>query len=65
MAVARDRARPSLREVLGSAPAEVIDVEMKKNRAVSGLTKEVELYHVEYGIRISQNGVVNLFYCFA
>ena len=65
MAVARDRARPSLREVLGSAPAEVVDVEMKKNRAVSGLTKEVELYHVEYGIRIRQNGVVNLFYHFA
>ena len=65
MAVARDRARPSLREVLGSAPAEVVDVEMKKNKAASGLTKEVELYHVEYGIRISQNGVVNLFYYFA
>ena len=65
MAVARDRARPSLREVLGSAPAEVVDVEIKKNKAASGLTKEVELYHVEYGIRISQNGVVNVFYYFA
>ena len=53
MAVARDRARPSLREVLGSAPAEVVDVDMKKNKAASGLTKEVELYHVEYGIRTS------------
>ena len=63
MAVARDRARPSLREVLGSAPAEVVDVEMKKNKAASGLSKEVELYHVEYGI--SQNGLVNLFYYFA
>ena len=65
MAVARDRARPSLREVLGSAPAEVVDVEMKKNKAASGLTKEVELYHVGYGTRISQNGVVNLFYYYA
>ena len=64
MAVTRDRARPSLREVLGSAPAEVVDVEMKKNKAASELTKEVELYHVEYGIRISQNSV-NLFYYFA
>ena len=65
MAVARDRARPSLREVLGSAPTEVVDVEMKKNKAASGLTKEVELNHVESGTRISQNGVVNLFYYFA
>ena len=62
MAGTRDRARPSLSEVLGSAPAEVVDVEMKKNKASSGLTKEVELYHVEYGIRVSQNGLVNLFY---
>ena len=62
MAVARDRARPSLREVLGSTPAEVVDVEMEKNKASGGLTKEVELHHVEYGIRISQNGLVNLFY---
>ena len=62
MAVARDRARPSLREVLGSAPAEVIDMEMKKNKAASELIKEVELCHVEYGIEISQNGLVNLFY---
>ena len=53
---------PSLREVLGSAPAEVVDVEMKKNKTSSGLTKEVELYHVEYDIRFSQNGLVNLFY---
>ena len=65
MAVTRDRVRPSLREVLGSAPAEVVDVEMKKNKAASGLTKEVELYHVENGIWISQNGLANLFYYLA
>ena len=62
MAVTRDRARLSLREVLGSTPAEVVVVEMKKNKASSGLTKEAELYHVEHGIRISRNGLVNLFY---
>ena len=65
MAVTRDRVRPSLREVLCSAPAEVVDVEMKKNRATSRLTEKVELYHVEYGIRTSENGLVNLFYYFA
>ena len=65
MAVARDRARPSLREVLGSAPAQVVGMEMKKNKTANRLSKDVELYYVEYGIRISQNGLVNLFYYFA